>query len=193
MRNGLPDHLWDNRELLLEVLEDRDQDWQRLREDAYECVRFDSGVALQPTEEVEDFLRQRDRKVIEKVARRLLGFGERRAVLKVLEQRLHDIIHLGRWMDRTEQEDIASANVVFQRSCDTARWLLNTKLKELEQLGISAVDLSAQITEMEVNVENKKACTQVRVAEGLIAQCLPLTRNELSGEAACSAAQAFPT
>ncbi|MCY3019117.1 MAG: hypothetical protein NTW87_08830, partial [Planctomycetota bacterium] len=98
--NEVPDYYCNDREFLLGVLEDRNEEWEKLREDAYDAARLDLDGVIQPSEEVQEFLRLRDREIIERAARRLLGLGERRKVMGVLEQQLSDIAQLGEWLGR---------------------------------------------------------------------------------------------
>jgi hypothetical protein len=119
--------------------------------------------------------------VLEHVVRRLLGFGKRRKVLDVLQQRLADIVHLGGWLSRTDVADVSSARAVFQRSCDVARWILNSKFRELQRLEINETALSRQITTLEGNPGDDEALKAVDHAHRMLANCLPLNRNDLGG------------
>ncbi|MCY3022118.1 MAG: hypothetical protein NTW87_24160 [Planctomycetota bacterium] len=183
-QNGLPDYYWNNRALLLGVLQDRNKEWKELRHDAYDCVEMNAAAGRQPSEEVHEFLRLRDRSIIESAARRLLGFGERRKVLAVLQQQLGDIADLGDWLSRGEVEEVSSAKIVFQRACDVARWLLDLKLEEFGRMGLDPVALSIMIARVEANIKNDGARTQVRVAEKMLIYCLPLSRQESANDTA---------
>ena len=181
MNNGLPQDYWDSSEILFEVLNDADEDWQRVREDAYDCARLNYSAVVEPSDEVRGFLQERNRQVMERVVRRLLGFGKRRKVLDVLQQRLADIVHLGGWLGRTEVADVSSARAVFQRACDVARWILNSKFRELDRLGIGTIGLSRQITSLETNPRDDEALKAVDHAHRVLVNCLPLAHNDLGG------------
>ncbi|HEY3320162.1 MAG TPA: hypothetical protein VGP72_06840 [Planctomycetota bacterium] len=167
-------------ELLLRIISDEDEAWQRVCADVRECVRLDCAVAPEPDESALEFLRQNDRRVVEGAARRLLSLGQRRRVLDALLQRISEIILLSGWMSRTEVGPVAAVAHVFRRACDVSRWLLNLKWRELKSLDINPIALARQITELEADPTNAEVRKPIRVALELLHNCLPLSKADVA-------------
>ena len=182
-KDELPEHYWHDRDLLLTVLDDRDcDDWKRVREESEHLVSIDGDTSFLDAiilEDAREYRLKRNRKLMERVVRRLLWLKGRHGILGVLDRKLAEVASLGPWLrSNGKKEPLEIVEQVFHRACDVARWILNAKMSEIKKLQIDAALLSLNITELETDPGDQSALRKVRIAQRLISECLPLPRRD---------------
>ena len=187
------DYTWNNPTTLVDVLNDAYQAeaWADTCKAAREAMELGIPSVFPASETASVFLQRRDRVLMEKVARQLLGKGLRREVLNVLQRRLEDVLYFSKGTSSGEDDADPEVRIVRKRACDVSRWILNVRMKELARLQIDPIDLSQQVTTLLADHREEQARRKVRIAVDMLRECLPVSlearkRNRPARIALCS-------